>query len=273
LVRPQSVVRAADIFKRAGPSAARIADAPVLNIPCGHSVFFERIAEVACIGKIVPGPPKAAVNEEHNGMRAFPRGHTDIDELIWVLAVRQSQIGVRRFLIQCIFARHEEQYRTTLMPRLHQRGATQGSSRRCLPELNSKELPCYLGELPEACADDPELCAGEGEDEPDDEDPECEAPEDEAPEYEAPPPPDECDVAPDEPEYDEPEYDDPECDDPECDDEPLSAVRAPELDPLPLPEPPLSRTWFGGEDGPAPPEFFAVEVSVPGFWETTCLLP
>lgn len=91
---------------------------------------------------------------------------------------------------------------------------------------------------PEACDDDPELCAGEGEDEPDDEDPECEAPEDEAPEYEAPPPPDECAVVPDEPEYDDPECDDPECDDSECDDEPLSAVRAPVWAPLP-PESPL----------------------------------
>ena len=85
-----------------------------------------------------------------------------------------------------------------------------------------------MGPAPEACADDPELCAGEGEDEPDDEGAECEAPENEEPEYDAPPP-EECVVAPD-----EPEYDDPECDDPVGDDDPLFAVRAPELAPLPL---------------------------------------
>jgi hypothetical protein len=114
---------------------------------------------------------------------------------------------------------------------------------------------CYLGvPAPEACADDPELCAGEGEDEPDEEDPECEAPENEEPEDDAPPP-DECVVPPD-----EPEYDDPECDEPECDDDPLSAVCVPELDPLP---PPLLWTWVEGDDDLSP-EFLAMEVSVPG---------
>src|SRR3989442_1208615 len=60
----QSVKGAANIFKAAWPSAARISHAAVFNIPSGHACGFERMAKMARIGQVILGSPIAAVNKE-----------------------------------------------------------------------------------------------------------------------------------------------------------------------------------------------------------------
>jgi hypothetical protein len=54
------------------------------------------------------------VNKEDDGMRAFTCGKANVDKLIWVLSVREAEIGLRWFLLQNGFALHGEKYRTAL---------------------------------------------------------------------------------------------------------------------------------------------------------------
>ena len=65
------------------------------------------------VSQVILGAPVTAVNKEDDGIRAFARGKANIDKLIWVLAVREAQIRIGRFLFQNGFALHGEKYRTT----------------------------------------------------------------------------------------------------------------------------------------------------------------
>jgi hypothetical protein len=114
LVLAQCVVGAADVFKRSGPSAAKVSHATIFHVPGCDAGIFQRVAKMAGVSKVVLGAPEAAVDEEDDGMRAFSGGESRVDELIWVLSVRKAQIGLGRFLAEDGFALHAEQYRTGL---------------------------------------------------------------------------------------------------------------------------------------------------------------
>src|SRR5579864_5127351 len=89
-VLAQCTVRAADVLKRSGPSTARIAHAPVLDVPTGDAGLFERVAKMSGVSEIVFGAPVSAVDEEDDGMRAFSGGNANVNKLIRVLAVRKA---------------------------------------------------------------------------------------------------------------------------------------------------------------------------------------
>src|SRR5712671_1903218 len=111
-MREQGVVGAADVLKCSGPAAAGIADATVFDVPGCDADFFQRGTKMPGISEIVLRAPVAAVDEEDNGMRTFSRGKANVDELIRVLPIRETQIGIGRFLFQDGFALHAKQYRT-----------------------------------------------------------------------------------------------------------------------------------------------------------------
>ena len=108
----QRTVGAANVLKCSGPSAAGIAHATVLDVPGGDAGLLERVAKMSGVNQVVLGAPIAAVNKEDDRMRAISGGNTDVDELICVLAVREAEIGLGRFLFQDGFTLHAEQYRT-----------------------------------------------------------------------------------------------------------------------------------------------------------------
>ena len=110
----QCTVSAADVLKGSGPSAAGVANATVFDVPGCDAGLFERMAKMSSISEIVFGAPVAAVNEEDDWMRAFSAGDANVDKLIWILAVSEAQIRLRRFLFQDSFTLHAEQYRTAL---------------------------------------------------------------------------------------------------------------------------------------------------------------
>ena len=112
LVRKQSTVGAADVFKCSGPSAAGIAHAPVFDVPRGDAGLLKRMAKMPGVSQVVLGAPVAAVNKEDDRMRAFSSWNANVDKLIWVLPVSEAQIGIRRLLFQDSFTLHAEQYRT-----------------------------------------------------------------------------------------------------------------------------------------------------------------
>jgi hypothetical protein len=105
-VLAQCAVGAADVLKCSGPSAAGIAHATIFDVPCGDAGLLERMARVSGVSEIVFRAPVTAVNKEHDWMRAFASGNANVDELIWVLAVRETQIRLGRFLFQDGFALH-----------------------------------------------------------------------------------------------------------------------------------------------------------------------
>lgn len=112
LVFEQRVVGAADVFKSSGPSAAGISHATIFHVPACDAGIFQGVAKMTGVSEIVFGAPEATVDEENDGMRAFSGGNARLDELVWVLAVRKAQIGLRWFLAENGFALHAEQYRT-----------------------------------------------------------------------------------------------------------------------------------------------------------------
>src|SRR5690348_7122516 len=71
LMFAQCAVGAADVFKRSGPSAARVSHAAILHVPGRDAGIFERVAKMPGVSEVVFGAPEAAVDEEDDGMRAF----------------------------------------------------------------------------------------------------------------------------------------------------------------------------------------------------------
>src|SRR5258708_23933162 len=99
----QNAIRAAYVFKAAGPSSAGISHATVFYIPCGNAGFLQRMAKVAGISQIVLGPPIATVNEEHSRMRTFSGGNSHIDELVLGLTVVDPRVWIPPLLVQGVF--------------------------------------------------------------------------------------------------------------------------------------------------------------------------
>jgi hypothetical protein len=61
LLENKSIGRA-DVFERSRPSAAGVANTPVLDVEGGESRHAQRFAELTGMAEIVFGPPVAAVN-------------------------------------------------------------------------------------------------------------------------------------------------------------------------------------------------------------------
>lgn len=158
-VLAQSVVGAADVFKRSRPAAAGISHATVLHIPGRDAGVFQRVAKMTGVSKVVFGAPETAVDKENDRMRAFSGGKACLDELIRVLPVRKAQIGFRRFLVEDSFALHAEQYRTARLQDFTDERFEQ--VQKCqFPKACSKlSGRVYWGGRPPEC-DGAEDCAG-----------------------------------------------------------------------------------------------------------------
>jgi hypothetical protein len=61
------------------------------------------------ISQIIFGAPVTAVNEKNNGMRIFALcGKSHLDKLVWVWAICQPLIGIRRFCAENVLAWHRQ---------------------------------------------------------------------------------------------------------------------------------------------------------------------
>nr|WP_293480678.1 hypothetical protein [Phenylobacterium sp.] len=66
---------AADVLVRARPPGARLAQPPVLDVPCGDAVGLQRIGHRTELGQPgVVGPEAPAVDQHDHRMRAGPGG-------------------------------------------------------------------------------------------------------------------------------------------------------------------------------------------------------
>jgi hypothetical protein len=106
LVFEQCMVRATDVLKSSGPSAAGIPHATIFHVPGGDASIFQRVAKMTGVSEVVFGAPEAAVDEENDGMRAFSDGKARVDELIGVVAIRKAQVRLGWFLAEDGFALH-----------------------------------------------------------------------------------------------------------------------------------------------------------------------
>src|SRR5262249_16202258 len=102
----EKTVRAAQVFKRARPSTAGISHATVLNVPCSNANLLQRIAEMAGVDQVILRAPIAAGNKQENWMWSFCRGQTHVNKLVFVLAVWNAQVRIRRLLGENGFALH-----------------------------------------------------------------------------------------------------------------------------------------------------------------------
>src|SRR5438309_8091668 len=59
----QCTVSAANVRKCSGPSAARIADATVFDVPGGNTGLFQGVAKMSGVSEVVLGAPVSAVDE------------------------------------------------------------------------------------------------------------------------------------------------------------------------------------------------------------------
>jgi hypothetical protein len=96
----------ANILKCSRPSATGIAHAAVLNIATRDSRQLESVAKMASVREVVFCAPVATVNEKHDRMWCWVSRDADIDKLIGIVAVGETQIGIRRLGGQNVFARH-----------------------------------------------------------------------------------------------------------------------------------------------------------------------
>jgi hypothetical protein len=60
------------------------------------------------IDKVVLSAPVAAVYEEDHRMWPFAFRQAHVNKLIWVLAIRETQVGYRRLFAEDVFALHRE---------------------------------------------------------------------------------------------------------------------------------------------------------------------
>src|SRR5687767_1821997 len=111
------VNRAPDIRVSARPSAPRLAEPPVFDIPAGNALRLERVAhrsEIAQRG--IVGLPASAVDEDNDWVRTGAGGQTQLCELARIIAVGEAMVGRARGQRLKIRRRHERRRRgrTTL---------------------------------------------------------------------------------------------------------------------------------------------------------------
>src|ERR1700686_3390648 len=80
------------VIHGAGPTAARIADSPILEIPARGSCPCERRAGMSRVIQAVGISPVPTMNEDDNWMRAGAAGQSKIAELLQIFAVRDPRV-------------------------------------------------------------------------------------------------------------------------------------------------------------------------------------
>ena len=93
---PDEIGGGSDIEKRSRPTATRVSDASVLDVPDGESGRAEREGLCARVREVVLGEPDAAVNIDDDRMRPVARRQTQLAELQRIRTIRDAQAG-RRF--------------------------------------------------------------------------------------------------------------------------------------------------------------------------------
>jgi hypothetical protein len=97
---------AKDIVESAGPAAAGIAEAPVLDVPRRDPVRGEIEAQMAGVGEVVDCLPVPTVHHDGDRMRAGARGKPQVAELERIGPVRDACVGVgRRRVVEDVRAR------------------------------------------------------------------------------------------------------------------------------------------------------------------------
>src|SRR5215467_9203267 len=107
----KKAVTADDVLERSRPSAARIANSPILQIEGRHASRSQRGTRMPGMLKIILRAPESAMNIHHDRKRPFPFGKPEIAKLIWIGTVGQAHICGWRRLIEHVF-RHAR-YSTT----------------------------------------------------------------------------------------------------------------------------------------------------------------
>lgn len=98
--------RGQDVVERAWPATSRHARAAVLNVPGRKSECREGRTQMPSVNTVVPGPPEASVNIHHDRVRRLACGKTEFCKLLWIIAIANGQIRLRRGLFQDEFRRH-----------------------------------------------------------------------------------------------------------------------------------------------------------------------
>src|SRR5215471_10226468 len=101
----KKLIGRADVRECARPCATLVANAAIFEIGGCESFAGEGRAQMSGVVEIVPGPPEAAMNvDQQCGRLGFTAGQSEIDELVWVRAVAQPQIGWRRLPREDVFS-------------------------------------------------------------------------------------------------------------------------------------------------------------------------
>src|SRR5579863_9074997 len=77
----------ADVIEGSGPSAARVAETPILQAPGGDALACERLAHVSEMRQVIFGSPIATVDHDCRGMRSVASRRAQLAELKLVRAV------------------------------------------------------------------------------------------------------------------------------------------------------------------------------------------
>lgn len=85
----------ADVLKGPRPTAARVANPPIFYVARDYSLGGEGGAEMPDVRQIILGLPKATMDNEEEGERAFTIGKPKLGELIGIIAIRDPRVENR----------------------------------------------------------------------------------------------------------------------------------------------------------------------------------
>lgn len=85
----EKAVTVGNVFKRAGPAAARIADAPIFHVPGGASFASQRGTQMASVQEVILSAPESSVDIHNYRKRGglFSIGEAKIAKLIPVVPI------------------------------------------------------------------------------------------------------------------------------------------------------------------------------------------
>ena len=84
-----------NIFKRPGPTAACVADAPVLKIPCGHALCCQGGTKMSRMGEVILVSPISAMNIHDDEIWPFALRQAQIAELIRIASISNTNVSRR----------------------------------------------------------------------------------------------------------------------------------------------------------------------------------